>query len=78
MVMKAVLLLSLILGFFITSGINTYYPDDVMTGVGQAAMEIVYESDPILASVAGNVIVYFIVVSALYLFLRSVVKTFGD
>jgi len=76
MVMKNILLISLILGLFVTYGINAYYPDIVTSNIGQAALDVTGQ-ESVLASAAGNIIVYFIVMSALYLFLRSVVKTFG-
>ncbi len=77
MVMKNILLLSLILGLFVTYGINAYYSDTAMSDIGQAALNVPNVENSVLASAAGNIIVYLIVMSALYLFLRSVVKTFG-
>ncbi len=76
MVMKNILLISLILGLLITFGINTYYPDSMVSDIGQAALDVT-DQETVLASATGSVIVYFIVVAALYLFLRSVIKTFG-
>lgn len=78
MVMKTDLFISIILGFLIMLGMNIHSSPD-FSDIGQATLEISsleIAGDSIFASITGNVIVYVIVVGALYFFLRGIVKTF--
>jgi hypothetical protein len=79
MVMRKLLVFSLIAGFLLTSALGTYIAENpVIAGIGMAAANIIPGNSANIASFSmGTVIVYLIVVVAIYLFGRSVIKSFG-
>jgi ABC-type antimicrobial peptide transport system permease subunit len=82
MASSGVAALSVILGFLVVIGMHWYYPQNSLSQiVEQATIEAssseAFAMGPILSFSMGVIIEYFIVVFAIYLFFRSVVKSFG-
>jgi hypothetical protein len=73
---------AVMLGFLVLIGMHWYYPDNALSQVVEKAAlktqgDTEFAMAPIVAFSVGIMIEYFIVVFAIYLFLRSVVKSFG-
>lgn len=73
---------AVVLGFLVLIGMHWYYPQNALSQiVDKATLESPVSSGfamgPIMAFSVGILIEYAIVVSAIYLFLRSVVRSFG-
>ena len=79
MVMKKLLIFSLAVGFVLTFGITGQMTNNpLVAGVDQASAEIAAGAGAgVMSFSAGTVVAYFIVVGVIYLFDRSVVKSFG-
>lgn len=77
MVMKKLLVFSLIAGFLLTSALGAHTENPVIAGIDRAAAGITTGNSATASFSMGTVIVYFIVVFAIYLFGRSVIKSFG-
>jgi hypothetical protein len=74
---------ALLLGFLVLIGMHWYYPQNALSQVvEQAAVNSPaageFAMGPVISFSVGIVIEYFIVVFAIYLFLRSVVKSFSS
>ena len=73
---------AVVLGFLVLIGMHWYYPQNALSQVVErAALNAPttegFSMGPIVSFSVGILIEYTIVVFAIYLFLRSVVKSFG-
>ncbi len=73
---------SVVLGFLVLVGMHWYYPQNALSQVvEQAAMEAPstenFAMGPLISFSVGLLIEYMIVVFAIYLFFRSVMKSFS-
>lgn len=74
--------LSVVLGFLVLIGMHWYYPQNALSQVVESAtmdspISGNFAMGPVLSYSVGILIEYFIVVFAIYLFFRSVVRSFG-
>ncbi len=79
MVMKKLLFFSLVIGFLLTAALQTSITENpVIAGIDRAAADMTLGNNASMASFSmGTIVVYFIVIAAIYLFGRSVIKSFG-
>ncbi len=80
MIMKKLLFVSIILGLFLTASINTYWPENpIVSAIGRSALVTTKNAD--VKDLAGFAVVgmieFIIITGAVYLFARSVIKSFG-
>ena len=78
----SVMALSVILGFMVIIGMHWYYPQNALSQVvDQATMNTPvikgFAFGPLISFSVGILIEYFIVVLAIYMFFRSVTRSFG-
>ncbi len=76
-----VMALSVIMGFMVIIGMHWYYPQNALTQVVEEATMNTpviqgFMFAPIISFSVGILIEYFIVVLAIYLFFRSITKSF--
>jgi hypothetical protein len=74
--------LSVVLGFLVLIGMHWYYPQNALSQVVESAtMESPvsgnFAAGTLVSYSVGILIEYFIVVFAIYLFFRSVIRSFG-
>ena len=79
MVGKRTLKTSLVLGIFLFAAIHYYYPHDPTVITGQASLDIApttFTMNSIVSFSFAMLVEYMVIVFAIYVFFRSVVKTF--
>ena len=77
-----VMAVSVVLGFMVLIGMHWYYPMNALSKVVEEATMNTpvtkgFAFGPIISFSVGILIEYFIVVLAIYLFFRSITKSFG-
>jgi hypothetical protein len=78
-----VMAISVILGFMVIIGMHWYYPENALSQVVEEAtmnspVTKGFAFGSIISFSVGILIEYFIVVLAIYLFFRSVTRSFGN
>ncbi len=74
---------AVVLGFMVLIGMHWYYPQNALSQVVESAtmdsrVSGNFAMGPVLSYSVGILIEYFIVVFAIYLFFRGVIRSFGQ
>lgn len=77
--MRKLLFISFVLGLILTVALNSYEPANILTSdIGKSVVTVgnIEGEKELFSFAAGSIIEYFIIVFAIYLFLRGIFKSF--